>query len=75
MTDNTLTPVFIEESFERWGTFFLSDGSVLRMKLVPNTIHRIDGQYDAFGNPLYNINIGLAVVYEKVPEELKATKQ
>jgi hypothetical protein len=75
MADPTLTPVFIEESLERWSLFTLTDGTKLRMKLVPNNILRVDGQYDDSGNPVYQLNFSAAIMNEFIPEELKATKQ
>lgn len=38
---------------EHWNEYLVDDGSVIRVKLVATEIVRIEGQYDAEGNPVY----------------------
>ena len=47
----------IEMSFqtggEHWNEYLLTDGSVFKLKVVVTEILKIDGKYDAEGNPVY----------------------
>jgi hypothetical protein len=47
------TPVDVNQSGERWNEYFLEDGTVLKMKLVLKKVFRVDGEFDAEGNPVY----------------------
>lgn len=39
---------------EHWNEYLLDDGTVLKMKLVVTSVHRLaDGSIDAKGNPVY----------------------
>lgn len=38
---------------EHWNEYLVDDGTVIRMKVVAVDIVRIDGEYDAEGNPIY----------------------
>ena len=40
---------------EDWNEYEVSDGSVVRLKLVASNIVRIAGEYDNEGNPVYAI--------------------
>ena len=40
---------------EHWNEYLVNDGSVLRLKSVVTEILRIDGRFDADGNPQYLI--------------------
>ena len=51
------TEVAVTESTERWTDVQLSDGSTLRIKPVVLGAVRIDNQYDAEGNPLYQVKV------------------
>jgi len=55
---------------EHWNEYLLDDGSVVRMKIVAVEMVRVDGQYDAEGNPLYMIN-STNVTHVSSPDELK----
>jgi uncharacterized OB-fold protein len=63
--------VGIKETIERWTEVNLEDGSVLRIKPVVVAVVRIDGQYDAEGNPMYAVRGGQALALVSVPESLK----
>jgi hypothetical protein len=38
---------------EHWNEYLLQDGSVLRLKSVVTDVLKLDGKYDAEGNPIY----------------------
>jgi len=40
---------------EHWNEYLLDDGTVLRMKPVVTEVLRLEGQFDAMGNPAYLI--------------------
>ena len=69
------TNVDIDESIERWNEIRLSDGTVLRMKIVVVEVARSDDQYDADRNPLYSVKSNNVLVVGEVPQELKAKAQ
>lgn len=48
-----VTEVGFRTSGEHWNEYLLDDGTVLRIKLVATEILRIDGEFDAQGNPAY----------------------
>lgn len=47
------TPVEASQSSEKWNEYLLEDGTVLKMKLVLKKVLKVEGQYDAEGNPVY----------------------
>ena len=47
------TVVEVNQSGERWNEYFLEDGTVLKMKLVLKKVFKVDGEFDAEGNPVY----------------------
>jgi hypothetical protein len=55
---------------EHWNEYLLDDGTVLRMKAVVTEIVRVEGHYDAEGNPAYLIN-STNVTHVSSPEDLK----
>lgn len=59
---------------EHWNEYLLDDGTVVRMKVVAMEMVRVDGQYDAEGNPLYFIN-STNVTHVSAPNELKGGPQ
>jgi hypothetical protein len=38
---------------ENWNEYLLDDGAVVRIKLVVTEVLRLEGKYDAEGNPFY----------------------
>jgi hypothetical protein len=44
-------PIVGEQEF--WNSYQLEDGSIVRIKLVAQEILRVDGMWDADGNPVY----------------------
>jgi hypothetical protein len=59
---------------EHWNEYLLDDGTVVRMKVVAMEMVRVDGQYDADGNPVYIIN-STNVTHVSAPDELKRGPQ
>ncbi len=55
---------------EYWNEYLVDDGSLLRVKLVATEVLRLDGRYDAEGNPIYILNSANIMTVE-APEELK----
>ena len=55
---------------EHWNEYLVDDGSLIKMKLVVTEVLRVEGHYDATGNPLYIVQ-STNVVAVDVPEELR----
>jgi hypothetical protein len=55
---------------EHWNEYILDDGTLLKLKPVVTEILRIEGLFDAAGNPAYLIN-STNVVGVDAPDELK----
>jgi len=68
MHDATFIPV--TSSQEPWNEYILDDGSLLRLKTVVTEIYRIDGLYNAEGEPLYSIK-SKNIASANSPEDLK----
>lgn len=64
------TEVEVLESVERWTEIKLGDGTVLRIKPVVMAVMRIDGRYDAQGNPMYAVQAGQAML-ANAPDHLR----
>lgn len=44
------------EAARPWTDFLLEDGSRLRVNVIVDAVHRIEGEYDTRGNPIYFVN-------------------
>jgi len=55
---------------EDWNEYLVEDGSIVRMKLIVTEITRLDGEYDAEGNPAY-IVMSTNVTAVTSPDEMK----
>lgn len=64
------TPLTPTSTNEYWNQYLLEDGSVIRTKLVATEFVRLDGEYDADGNPVYLVKWTNVVSVES-PEELR----
>lgn len=51
-----VTEVAFRTSAEHWNEYLCDDGTVIRIKLVVTEVLRVDGQYDAQGNPAYFVS-------------------
>lgn len=65
----------VTESNEKWSEFVLEDGTVIRAKINIISFMRIEGQFDAEGNPLYGMKGIPTHVIVSVPDELKKKVQ
>lgn len=69
MLDGMDVPV--EESTEKWSEVKLADGTVLRIKQTVASVIRLDGQWDAEGNPIYVVKSAPAIAIVSVEEALR----
>ena len=60
----------VNQSNERWNEYLLEDGTILKLKAVLTNVYRIDGQYDAEGNPMYILQ-STNVISANAPQELR----
>jgi len=61
---------FQEKEMEHWNTYELSDGTILKVKLVLRGVKRLK-KYSPDGTPIYIINTQNVVRVLNVPESLK----
>ena len=69
------TNVDVDQSTERWSEIRLTDGTVLRAKIVVVGAARIDGQHDLDLNPVYHVKSHNIISVVEAPDELKAKVQ
>ena len=62
------------QASERWNEYLLDDGTILKVKLVLTNVYRVEGQYDAEGNPVYILQ-STNVVSANAPESLRRKAQ
>ena len=62
--------VEVAEATRPWTDFLLEDGTRLRVHVVVNAVHRIEGEYDSRGNPMYHVH-SQTVFSVTAPEELR----
>ena len=65
-----IVDVDIKSTDENWSTYKLGDGTVIRARPVIVEAKRREGEYNAQGDPIYNLEIAV-VVSAKVPKKLK----
>lgn len=63
--------VKINEQTERWSEVTLEDGSVLRVKPNVFSVIRLEGQFDANGDPLYAIQTSLVMIVASTLPHMK----
>jgi hypothetical protein len=63
--------VQVAEATERWSEVTLEDGTVLRVKPNVMSAIRVDGQYDAEGNPVYAVKGSQVVMIASTPSNLR----
>ena len=64
------TEIGYRSSGEHWNEYLADDGSVIRVKLVVTDIVRVDGVFDAQGQPAYLVQSS-NVVSVSAPEDLR----
>lgn len=47
------TEMPVSNAAEYWNEYLLTDGSVVRLKTVVTEVFKVDGKFDAEGNPEY----------------------
>lgn len=57
------------EHDSEWSEIRLSDGTVLKAKLEVNGVRRVPGQWDANGDPQYQVNMSTRMAFVTVPEK------
>jgi hypothetical protein len=62
--------VDIESSKEGWSEYTLADGTVIRAKGVLLDVKKMVGQYNADGEPIYELQLTM-VNQARVPDKLK----
>ena len=55
---------------EHWNEYLVDDGTVLKMKLVVTEVVRVEGHYDAAGNPAYVVQSTNVVAVDS-PENIR----
>ena len=68
-----VTEIPFETRGEHWNEYLVDDGSVIKLKTVTGEILRIDGEYDAEGNPLYLVK-STNIVTVSAPEKLREVR-
>jgi hypothetical protein len=69
--DVPVTEVPITSRKELPAEYELEDGSFLRIAAPVTTVYRLDGEWDAEGNPLYFVKNGIAVNVVSAKDEVK----
>lgn len=65
-----MTEVGFQTGAEHWNEYLTDDGTVIRVKLVATEVLRVDGRYDAEGNPAYFVK-STNVTTVSAPDELR----
>lgn len=69
--DVPVTEVPITTRKELPAEYELEDGTFLRIAAPVTTVFRIDGEFDAEGNPLYFVRNGVAVTVVRAGNQVK----
>jgi hypothetical protein len=72
-TEKEIQPIGYRPTTEQWNEYFLEDGSVVRAKLVATEISRVEGEWDADGNPTYVLR-STTVLAVSSPQSLRKPK-
>jgi hypothetical protein len=62
--------VEVSNASETWNQYLLTDGTVLKLKVIVTEIWRLEGEYDNDGNPLYVVRSG-NVLAVNAPDEVR----
>jgi len=65
----------IKDSKEQWSEFTMEDGTIIRAKVNIVSATRIDGVYDAMGNPTYQVNAAPVIGVVYIEEALRKKVQ
>lgn len=58
----------VAHAAENWNEYLLEDGTKLKARVVVTNIHRIEGEHDGAGNPVYNVTSSNVVAAASPPE-------
>ena len=47
--------VDFEANAEPWTTYTLSDGSIIKVRVIVKNVMRLEGEFDQGGNPVYMV--------------------
>lgn len=72
VVEGTIMP--FQTGGEHWNEYLVDDGTVVRVKLVVTEIIRVDGEYDAQGDPIYTVQ-STNVSNISAPEELRQSEE
>jgi hypothetical protein len=61
----------VDSSSEKWSEFILEDGTIIRAKVSIISAIRMEGEYDAAGNPAYQVNAANVIGVIHTNDELK----
>ena len=61
----------IVETQEKYSAITLQDGTTIRTKMTPLEVCRVEGRWDAEGNPVYVVKSQNLVVVDDVPKDLR----
>jgi hypothetical protein len=64
------TQVDFESVAEPWASYKLSDGSTLKVRTILTAVLRLEGEYDAAGNPIYTVS-SQTIVQVNAPKTLR----
>jgi hypothetical protein len=59
---------------EYWNQYLLSDGSILKVKLVVSEILHVEGEYDCFGDPIYQVK-SVNVLQVVAPDSIRRLEE
>lgn len=62
--------VRVVSSKEEFSTFVLEDKTTIRLRPVVTAIHRVEGQYDESGQPVYLVNFQ-TIMAVTAPDDLR----
>ena len=64
--------VDFESKAEPWSTYELTDGTILKVRVILTGVLRIEGEYDQSGNPIYVVS-SQNVVQANAPKKIRGT--
>jgi hypothetical protein len=64
--------VDFESKAEPWASYELSDGTMLKIRVILTAVLRIEGEFDQSGNPIYVVS-SQNVVQANAPKKLRGT--
>ena len=64
--------VDFESKVEPWSSYELTDGTVLKVRVILTGLLRIEGEYDQSGNPIYVVS-SQNVVQANAPKKIRGT--